>query len=158
MEKVKKESEALWAQIMENLRTHGQADGYAIDFISGLRLVEDTGTRLIIEYPEGLMLAWLELNYSEYIETAACNVLQAPRELEFVEAGSLKAVNEYARCVFGKHLHIITRQTEHFYLFCSCCCIAIRNIYRCVCFETLGEIATSCSTKFCTRYFLCLCG
>ncbi|MBR5186019.1 MAG: hypothetical protein IKW19_06970, partial [Akkermansia sp.] len=94
MEKVKKESEALWAQIMENLRTHGQADGYAIDFISGLRLVEDTGTRLIIEYPEGLMLAWLELNYSEYIETAACNVLQAPRELEFVEAGSLKAVNE----------------------------------------------------------------
>ena len=90
MEKGKKESEALWAQIMENLRTHGQADGYAIDFISGLRLVEDTGTRLIIEYPEGLMLAWLELNYSEYIETAARNVLQATRELEFVEAGSQK--------------------------------------------------------------------
>ena len=91
MEKGKKESEALWAQIMENLRTHGQADGYAIDFISGLRLVEDTGTRLIIEYPEGLMLAWLELNYSEYIETAASNVLNAPRELEFVEAGSQKS-------------------------------------------------------------------
>lgn len=94
MEKEKQESEALWAQIMEDLRTHGQADGYAIDFISGLRLVEDTGTRLIIEYPEGLMLAWLELNYSEYIETAACHVLQAPRELEFVEAGTLKAQEE----------------------------------------------------------------
>ncbi len=91
MEKGKQESEALWAQIMEDLRTHGQADGYAIDFISGLRLVEDTGTRLIIEYPEGLMLAWLELNYCEYIETAARNVLQAPRELEFVEAGTLQA-------------------------------------------------------------------
>ncbi len=89
MEKEKQVSEALWEQIMEDLRTQGQADGYAIDFISGLRLVEDTGTRLIIEYPQGLMLAWLELNYSEYIEQAAANVLQATRELEFVEAGSL---------------------------------------------------------------------
>ncbi len=94
MENGKQESEALWALIMEDLRTHGQADGYAIDFISGLRLVEDTGTRLIIEYPEGLMLAWLELNYSEYIETAACHVLQATRELEFVEAGSRQPVAE----------------------------------------------------------------
>ncbi len=88
MEKEQQASEALWAQIMQNLRTHGQADGYAIDFISGLRLVKDTGSRLIIEYPEGLMLAWLELNYSEYIETAAENVLKSPRELEFVEAGT----------------------------------------------------------------------
>ena len=84
MEKEKKASEALWAQIMDALRTYGQADGYAIDFISGLRLVEDTGTRLIIEYPEGLMLAWLELNYSEYIENAAAHVLKTPRTLEFV--------------------------------------------------------------------------
>ncbi len=90
MEKEKKASEALWAQIMDALRTYGQADGYAIDFISGLRLVEDTGTRLIIEYPEGLMLAWLELNYSEYIENAAAHVLKAPRTLEFVEAGVAK--------------------------------------------------------------------
>ena len=89
MEKKKQASEALWAQIMDDLRFHGQADGYAIDFISGLRLVEDTGSRLIIEYPQGLMLAWLELNYSEYIENAAANVLKAPRELEFVEAGML---------------------------------------------------------------------
>ena len=94
MEKGKQASDALWAQIMEDLRTQGQADGYAIDFISGLRLVEDTGTRLIIEYPEGLMLAWLELNYSEYIETAAANVLKAHRELEFVEAGSLTLVSQ----------------------------------------------------------------
>lgn len=89
MDKTKQESEALWAQIMEDLRSHGQADGYAIDFISGLRLVEDTGSKLIIEYPQGLMLAWLELNYSEYIENAAANVLKSGRELEFVEAGTL---------------------------------------------------------------------
>ncbi len=94
MEKEKQASEALWAQIMQDLRTHGQADGYAIDFISGLRLVEDTGTRLIIEYPQGLMLAWLELNYSEYIENAAANVLKSPRELDFVEAGTLTLTGE----------------------------------------------------------------
>ncbi len=94
MEKEKKASEALWTQIMDALRTYGQADGYAIDFISGLRLVEDTGTRLIIEYPEGLMLAWLELNYSEYIENAAAHVLKTPRTLEFVEAGATTQVPE----------------------------------------------------------------
>ena len=93
MEEVKQESETLWGQIMEDLRTHGQADGYAIDFISGLRLIEDTGEKLIIEYPQGLMLAWLELNYSEYIENAANHVLKSSRELEFVEAGSV-AVEE----------------------------------------------------------------
>ena len=42
MEKTTKASEALWGQIMEDLRTRGQADGYAIDFISELRLLEDT--------------------------------------------------------------------------------------------------------------------
>ena len=88
MEKGKQESEALWAQIMEDLRTHGQADGYAIDFISELRLLEDTGAKLRIEYPQGFMVAWLELSYSEYIVEAATNVLGATRELEFVEAGS----------------------------------------------------------------------
>lgn len=91
MEKTEQVSETLWAQIMEDLRTCGQADGYAIDFISGLRLVEDTGEKLIIEYPQGLMLAWLELNYSEYIEHSAQRVLNAPRELEFVEAGTVQA-------------------------------------------------------------------
>ena len=93
MEKTQQASETLWAQIMEDLRTCGQADGYAIDFISGLRLVEDTGEKLIIEYPQGLMLAWLELNYSEYIEHSAQRVLKATRELEFVEAGTLQTVS-----------------------------------------------------------------
>ena len=88
MEKTTKASEALWGQIMEDLRTRGQADGYAIDFISELRLLEDTGAKLRIEYPQGFMVAWLELSYSEYIVEAATNVLGATRELEFVEAGS----------------------------------------------------------------------
>ena len=98
MEKTKKASEALWGQIMEDLRTRGQADGYAIDFISELRLLEDTGTKLIIEYPEGYMVAWLELSYSEYIADAAAHVLNAARELEFVEAGSVKVEEEEAPC------------------------------------------------------------
>ncbi len=97
MDETKKESEALWAQIMEDLRTRGQADGYAIEFITDLRLIEDTGSKLIIEYPQGLMVAWLELNYSEYIINAAEHVLKSPRELEFVEAGThLETVAEKA--------------------------------------------------------------
>ena len=97
MDETKKESEALWAQIMEDLRTRGQADGYAIEFITDLRLIEDTGSKLIIEYPQGLMVAWLELNYSEYIINAAEHVLKSPRELEFVEAGThVETVSEKA--------------------------------------------------------------
>ncbi|MBR5879093.1 MAG: chromosomal replication initiator protein DnaA [Akkermansia sp.] len=88
MEKTTQASEALWGQIMEDLRTRGQADGYAIDFISELRLLEDTGAKLRIEYPQGFMVDWLELSYSEYIVDAAAHVLNAARELEFVEAGS----------------------------------------------------------------------
>lgn len=88
MEKTTKASEALWGQIMEDLRTRGQADGYAIDFISELRLIEDTGTKLKFEYPEGYMVEWLEMSYSHYIADAAAHVLNAARELEFVEASS----------------------------------------------------------------------
>ena len=88
MEKTKQASEALWAQIKEDLRTRGQADGYAIDFISELSLIEDTGTKLKFEYPEGYMVEWLEMSYSHYIADAAAHVLNAARELEFVEASS----------------------------------------------------------------------
>ena len=44
MEKTKQASDALWVQIKEDLRTNGKADGYAIEFISELSLLEDTGT------------------------------------------------------------------------------------------------------------------
>ncbi len=90
MEKTKQASDALWVQIKEDLRTNGKADGYAIEFISELSLLEDTGTKLRFEYPEGYMVEWLEMSYSHYIAEAAAHVLNAARELEFVEACSMK--------------------------------------------------------------------
>ncbi|MBR2314227.1 MAG: chromosomal replication initiator protein DnaA [Akkermansia sp.] len=91
MDELKQERETQWAQIMEDLRTRCQADGYPIEFTTGLSLMEDTGSKLVIEYPQGLMVDWLELNYSEYIENSAKHVLNSPRQLEFVEAREIEA-------------------------------------------------------------------
>ena len=92
MENMQQENETLWAQIMDDMRTQGQAGGYASDFVSKLRLVGDTGTSLIIEYPADMPIMWLEINYSDSIADAAKRVLKGKRELQFVEAGSIAEV------------------------------------------------------------------
>ncbi len=74
---------------MEDMRTLGQAGGYASDFVSKLRLMEDTGTKLIIEYPSDMPFIWLEMNYSDSIALSASRVLKGARELDFVEAGTV---------------------------------------------------------------------
>lgn len=89
MEKEVQETETLWAHIMEDMRTHGQAGGFASDFVSKLRLLEDTGSKLVIEYPADMPFIWLELNYSDSIALSASRVLNGARELIYVEAGSI---------------------------------------------------------------------
>ena len=91
MEKKQQETETLWAQIMEDMRTLGQAGGYASDFVSQLRLMEDTGSQLIIEYPSDMPFIWLEMNYSDSIAHSASRVLGGARELYFVESGTAPA-------------------------------------------------------------------
>lgn len=88
MEKTQQENETLWTQIMEDMRTQGQAGGYASDFVSKLRLIKDTGTKLIIEYPADMPFYWLEMNYSDSIASAVSRVVKGNRELEYIEAGS----------------------------------------------------------------------
>lgn len=92
MEKMEQVNETLWTQIMDDMRTHGQAGGYASDFVSKLRLVGDTGTNLVIEYPADMPIMWLEINYSDSIADAAMRVLNGKRELQFVEAGSVAEI------------------------------------------------------------------
>jgi hypothetical protein len=75
MEKMEQVNETLWTQIMDDMRTHGQAGGYASDFVSKLRLVGDTGTNLVIEYPADLPIIWIEINYRDSIADAAMCVL-----------------------------------------------------------------------------------
>lgn len=96
MDKTIQEKETLWAQIMDDMCTQGQAGGYASDFVSRLRLIEDTGTKLVIEYPADMPFIWLEMNYSDSIALSASRVLKSPRELEYVEAGSIVGKEEAA--------------------------------------------------------------
>ena len=86
MENKVQKCETLWKQIMDDLRTRGQEGEYVTGLVSDLRLREDTGVKLIIEYPSGMPICWVEINYRDCIAAAASRVLKEPRELEFVEA------------------------------------------------------------------------
>ena len=88
MEKNKQESETVWQQIMHDLQSHGQEGEYVSGLVSSLRLREDTGTKLIIEYPSDTPFYWIELNYGDCIAAAARRVLNEERELEYVEAST----------------------------------------------------------------------
>ena len=88
MDRKLQESETLWQQIMNDLLTHGQEGEYVSGLVSNLRLREDTGTKLIIEYPSDMPFYWVEINYSECIASAVSRILKEPRELEYVEAST----------------------------------------------------------------------
>jgi len=80
---------ALWEEIMEDLRVQGNVATYGFEtYISQLTLKKDTGTKLILEYPAGMLIEWVEAYYSAEITMSASRVLQAARELEYVQATS----------------------------------------------------------------------
>ncbi len=75
----------LWADIVNDMRRRGDVGMYGLEnYICKLELKEDTGTKLILEYPSDLPIMWLELNYKENIANSAACVMQAAREIEFV--------------------------------------------------------------------------
>ncbi len=78
---------ALWEEIMEDLRVQGNVAAYGFEtYISQLTLKKDTGTKLILEYPAGMLVEWVESYYAADITMSASRVLKAARELEFVQA------------------------------------------------------------------------
>ena len=78
---------ALWEEIMKDLRVQGNVGEYGFEaYISQLTLKKDTGTKLILEYPAGMLVEWVESYYAVDIKISASRVLQAARELEFVQA------------------------------------------------------------------------
>ena len=80
---------ALWEEIMKDLRVQGNVGEYGFEaYISQLTLKKDTGTKLILEYPAGMLVEWVESYYAVDIKISASRVLQAARELEFVQAAS----------------------------------------------------------------------
>lgn len=83
---------ALWEEIMEDLRVQGNVAAYGFEtYISQLTLKKDTGTKLVLEYPVGMLVEWVESYYAADIMMSASRVLQAARELEFVQASSQEA-------------------------------------------------------------------
>ena len=88
---------ALWEEIMKDLRVQGNVGEYGFEaYISQLTLKKDTGTKLILEYPAGMLVEWVESYYAVDIKISASRVLQAARELEFVQA-AVEEVEESAQ-------------------------------------------------------------
>lgn len=76
----------LWTRIMEDMRQTGDVGSYGMEsYLSKLELQQDTGTKLILTYPEDLPIMWVELNYLDYIINSATRVLQGARSVEFVQ-------------------------------------------------------------------------
>lgn len=75
----------LWKLIIEELRQDSAIGDYGINSnFSQLTLREDTGTKLIIEYPTDFLIAWVEVNYIENLHQAVLKVLKAEREIQFI--------------------------------------------------------------------------
>ncbi len=92
--KTDNKEKSLWADIVIDMRRRGDVGMYGLEnYICKLELKEDTGTKLILEYPAELPIMWLELNYKEYIANSVACVMQAAREIVFVQRDE-KAENE----------------------------------------------------------------
>ncbi len=87
--------QAIWTQIAEDLRSVGSVGEYGFEtYISKLRLLRDTGTKLVLEYPQDIVFDWFEINYHDQIVNAAVRVLNAARTIEYVAAGATEVTEE----------------------------------------------------------------
>ena len=76
----------LWTRMMACMRQRGNVGSYGLDNCIGkLTLVEDTGAKLVFEYPQDLPIVWIEMNYVDHIAEAAAQVLGSPRSIELRE-------------------------------------------------------------------------
>ncbi len=79
--------QTLWKRIVKNMRDREGIGEYGYDaYISKLSLIQDTGTTLLIEYPSDLPIDWVEVNYEQNIINAASYVLEAARQIKFINA------------------------------------------------------------------------
>lgn len=79
----------LWQMIMTDMHRQGGVGAYGFEsYISKLTLKCDTGTKLIFEYPADFPITWVEVNYQEFMRSSAARVLDAAREIEFIQEGA----------------------------------------------------------------------
>ena len=81
----REKEDRIWAEIVEDLRTRVAKEGVE-KFILPLKLRQDTGTKLIIEHPADIFVAWLETYYIPEIKLSAVKVLDGAREIECIAA------------------------------------------------------------------------
>lgn len=82
----------LWEDIKEDVRRQGNVGDFGFEsYISQLKLISDTGTKLVFEYPADMFIDWVETYYSNEIRISAARVLDAARELEYVPAAAEEA-------------------------------------------------------------------
>ena len=97
--------QAIWAQIADDLRSVGSVGEYGFEtYISKLRLLRDTGTKLVLEYPQDIVFDWFEINYHDQIVNAAARVLNAARSIEYVAAGATEEAAEETEQVAEKNI------------------------------------------------------
>ncbi len=78
----------LWVAIQQDLKICGGMADYAFEsYLGKLSLVQDTGKVLQFQYPSGMLILWVDVNYKEDIEKSAQRVLGSAREAQFVEEG-----------------------------------------------------------------------
>ncbi len=85
----REKEQATWSRIAEYLRREPSVGEYGFEaFISKMRLLQDTGTKLVLEYSQDMLYDWYEVNYHDQVVSAVARVLNAARELEYVPAQS----------------------------------------------------------------------
>lgn len=82
-----REAAGLWEQIMDTMKadTNLGEGSFGSTFLSQLKLCADTGSKLIFEYPKGMMIEWVQNYYLDSMTAASARVLDGAREIEFVE-------------------------------------------------------------------------
>ena len=83
----REKEDRIWAEIVEDLRTRVAKEGVE-QFILPLKLCQDTGTKLIIEHPADIFVAWLETYYIPEVKLSAAKVLDGAREIECIAANA----------------------------------------------------------------------
>lgn len=84
----KEKNSELWAAIKDDMARQGVGTYGFEAYISKLTLKQDTGTKLLLEYPADLPIAWVEMNYMAYIQNSAARVLDAARDIELISANA----------------------------------------------------------------------
>ena len=77
----------IWTSVSEVIRQRISADGYERWF-QGVDVISDDGLKLVFRVPNPIHQFFIESNYLRLVQDAASEVLQSPRNIQFVAPGA----------------------------------------------------------------------